>query len=109
MICGAMRGAHEKHTVPAVNKALELVRVLADEQGNLIFTCPGGSEANPVGYVCCRRWDSSVKKIAEGLYFNRTLPPLRMRNPPVSQGDNHDFGFQENGYILTSNKSRIRC
>jgi gluconolactonase len=44
-----------------------------DAVGNLIFTCPGDSRQEPSGYVCVRRRDGQVKKIAEGLYFPNGL------------------------------------
>lgn len=44
-----------------------------DSAGNLVFTCPGGSENKPIGYVCCLRPDGSVKKIASGLFFPNGL------------------------------------
>ncbi len=44
-----------------------------DAAGHLVFTCPGGSELDPTGYVCCLGHDGSVKKIADGLYFPNGL------------------------------------
>jgi gluconolactonase len=44
-----------------------------DASGNLVFTCPGASEATATGYVCCLGRDGSVKKIADGMYFPNGL------------------------------------
>ena len=44
-----------------------------DATGNLVFTCPGGSEDEPIGYVCCLRPDGSMTRIAEGLSFPNGL------------------------------------
>ena len=44
-----------------------------DSEGNCIFTCPGGSWDSPVGYVCCRKPDGTVSRIAEGLHFPNGL------------------------------------
>lgn len=40
-----------------------------DAVGNLVFTCPGDSRAEPSGYVCCLRTDGRVSRIGSGLYF----------------------------------------
>ncbi len=44
-----------------------------DSVGNLVFTCPGGSETAPIGYVCCLRPDGNVQKVASGMYFPNGL------------------------------------
>lgn len=44
-----------------------------DRMGNLVFTCPGDSRTKPIGYVCCRQADGTVKKIADGFYFPNGL------------------------------------
>lgn len=47
-----------------------------DHTGNLLFTCPGYSRTQPVGYVCCLSPDGSVRKIADGMYFPNGLAVL---------------------------------
>jgi gluconolactonase len=44
-----------------------------DEQGNLVFTCPGNSRQEPTGYVCVLKTDGTLKKITEGKYFPNGL------------------------------------
>lgn len=44
-----------------------------DGAGNLIFTCPGDSRTEPLGYVCCLRPDGALDRIAAGLYFPNGL------------------------------------
>jgi gluconolactonase len=44
-----------------------------DGAGNLVFSCPGESRAEPTGYVCCLAPDGSVGVIADGLYFPNGL------------------------------------
>lgn len=44
-----------------------------DALGNLIFTCPGDSEREPVGYLCCLTPTGGVTRIAEGLFFPNGL------------------------------------
>lgn len=44
-----------------------------DARGNLVFTCPGGSEHEPRGYVCCLSPSGDLTRIAEGLYFPNGL------------------------------------
>lgn len=44
-----------------------------DARGNLLFTCPGDSRADPTGYVCCLANDGRASKIAEGLFFPNGL------------------------------------
>lgn len=44
-----------------------------DAAGNLVFTCPGGSETAPTGYVCCLGRDGCVRKIVGGMYFPNGL------------------------------------
>jgi gluconolactonase len=41
--------------------------------GSLVFTCPGGSRYEPIGYVCCLRPDGTLTTIGEGLYFPNGL------------------------------------
>lgn len=44
-----------------------------DALGNVVFTCPGGSERAPVGYVCCLTPALELERIAEGLLFPNGL------------------------------------
>lgn len=44
-----------------------------DALGNLLFTCPGGSDEAPVGYVCCIAPDGALTKIGEGFLFPNGL------------------------------------
>jgi gluconolactonase len=53
-----------------LNKPNDLI---FDTAGNVIFTCPGDSRAEPTGFVCCRTPEGFVKKIADELYFPNGL------------------------------------
>lgn len=44
-----------------------------DQNGNLLFTCPGNSRTEPTGYICVLKPDNSVKKIIENKYFPNGL------------------------------------
>lgn len=44
-----------------------------DAAGNLVFTCPGDSRAEPTGYVCCLSPDGELTKIATEKYFPNGL------------------------------------
>ena len=44
-----------------------------DAAGNLVFTCPGDSRLAPDGYVCCLRFDGSLRMIARGMHFPNGL------------------------------------
>lgn len=44
-----------------------------DGCGNLLFTCPGDSRTEPLGYVCCLRPNGGVHRIATGMYFPNGL------------------------------------
>jgi gluconolactonase len=44
-----------------------------DTAGNLVFTCPGDSRAEPTGEVCCLGTDGQVTLVADGLYFPNGL------------------------------------
>lgn len=44
-----------------------------DAGGNLLFTCPGDTTDQPLGYVCCLRPDGTLITIAEHLYFPNGL------------------------------------
>lgn len=47
-----------------------------DAVDNLLFTCPGGSDEAPVGYVCCLAPDGTLTKIGDGLRFPNGLALL---------------------------------
>jgi gluconolactonase len=52
------------------NMALDRPNDLAfDAAGNLVFTCPGDSRAEPTGSVCCLRPDGSAVEVGSGMYF----------------------------------------
>jgi gluconolactonase len=44
-----------------------------DGHGNLVFTCPGDSTSEPIGYVCCLHANGTLTTIAETLYFPNGL------------------------------------
>lgn len=44
-----------------------------DALGNLLFTCPGGSEEAPVGYVCCLSPAGNLTQVVGGLRFPNGL------------------------------------
>lgn len=44
-----------------------------DQNGNLVFTCPGNSRMDPTGYACVLMENGSVKKITDGKYFPNGL------------------------------------
>jgi gluconolactonase len=44
-----------------------------DAIGNLLFTCPGDSRADPTGYVCCFSPDCAIKIVADKMYFPNGL------------------------------------
>jgi gluconolactonase len=44
-----------------------------DPAGNLVFTCPGDSRAEPTGYLCCLRPNGEVRRVASGFYFPNGL------------------------------------
>lgn len=44
-----------------------------DSAGSLLFTCPGGSDQESRGYVCCLTPDGRVRKIGEGFFFPNGL------------------------------------
>jgi gluconolactonase len=55
-------------------KALDGPNDLAfDRLGNLLFTCPGDSRQNPVGYVCLALRSGGCCRIADGLRFPNGL------------------------------------
>jgi len=42
-------------------------------EGSLVFTCPGGSREDPIGYVTCIEPDGTAKTVGEGYYFPNGL------------------------------------
>lgn len=44
-----------------------------DIRGRLVFTCPGDSRVNPVGYVCCAESGGRSRVVSEGLNFPNGL------------------------------------
>lgn len=47
--------------------------LIRDSDGNILFTCPGGSQNEPIGYMCVLNKDNQVSVIAENLYFPNGL------------------------------------
>lgn len=47
--------------------------LIIDRDGNILFTCPGGSQKNPVGYMCVLTPKGDVKVIAKDMYFPNGL------------------------------------
>jgi gluconolactonase len=41
--------------------------------GSLVFTCPGGSRYEPIGYVCCLRPDGTLTTVGEEMYYPNGL------------------------------------
>lgn len=44
-----------------------------DQNGNLLFTCPGDSLADNTGYICCFTPEQKLFKIFEGMYYPNGL------------------------------------
>jgi len=44
-----------------------------DRNNNLLFTCPGDSRKEPIGYVCVLMNDGSIKKISDNKFFPNGL------------------------------------
>jgi gluconolactonase len=44
-----------------------------DSVGNVLFTCPGGSQKEGIGYMCVLTPKGSVSVIADGMYFPNGL------------------------------------
>ncbi len=44
-----------------------------DAAGNLVFTCPGDSRAEPTGYVCVLTPAGSTRRVVSGFYFPNGL------------------------------------
>ncbi|MFP4286758.1 MAG: SMP-30/gluconolactonase/LRE family protein [Candidatus Izemoplasmataceae bacterium] len=47
--------------------------LIKDHDGNILFTCPGGSQKEPIGYMAVLTPDGAVKKIASNMYFPNGL------------------------------------
>lgn len=47
--------------------------LIMDKHGNILFTCPGGSDKHPIGYMCCLDTNNEVSVIAENMYFPNGL------------------------------------
>ncbi|MFW5913953.1 MAG: SMP-30/gluconolactonase/LRE family protein, partial [Bacillota bacterium] len=47
--------------------------LIQDREGNILFTCPGGSEKTPTGYMCAMNKEGRVRVIAKGMYFPNGL------------------------------------
>ncbi len=47
--------------------------IIKDSDNNVLFTCPGGSQTKPVGYLCVMNETKEVSVIAEGMYFPNGL------------------------------------
>lgn len=47
--------------------------LIQDQSGNILFTCPGGSAKEPIGYMCALTKDQEIKIIADGMYFPNGL------------------------------------
>jgi gluconolactonase len=47
--------------------------LIEDKHGNILFTCPGGSQHHPIGYMCALTPAGDLHIIAEGMYFPNGL------------------------------------
>lgn len=47
--------------------------IISDSDGNVLFTCPGGSQKEGIGYMCAMNAKNEVKVIAENMYFPNGL------------------------------------
>ncbi|MCF7927145.1 MAG: SMP-30/gluconolactonase/LRE family protein [Candidatus Izimaplasma sp.] len=47
--------------------------LIQDSDGNILFTCPGGSQKEPIGYICALNKDNEVSIIADKMYFPNGL------------------------------------
>lgn len=47
--------------------------LIKDQDGNILFTCPGGSQNNPIGYMCVLTPAGDVSVIAKDMYFPNGL------------------------------------
>ncbi len=44
-----------------------------DDEGNVLFSCPGGSQNEPIGYMCAIDKNNMVSVIAKDMYFPNGL------------------------------------
>ncbi len=47
--------------------------IIIDNDGNILFTCPGGSQKEGIGYMCVIDKDKKTSIIAENMYFPNGL------------------------------------
>ena len=47
--------------------------LIKDRDGNILFTCPGGSHDKPIGYMCVLNKKHEVSIIADNMYFPNGL------------------------------------
>ncbi len=47
--------------------------LIQDAEGNILFTCPGGSQKAPIGYMCVMKPNKEVSMIAENMWFPNGL------------------------------------
>ena len=47
--------------------------LIQDHDGNILFTCPGGSQKSPIGYMCALTPSGDVSIIAKDMYFPNGL------------------------------------
>ena len=47
--------------------------LIVDDFGNILFTCPGGSVHQPIGYMCVLTKEQELKVIAKDMYFPNGL------------------------------------
>ncbi len=47
--------------------------LIMDKHGNILFTCPGGSDKKPIGYICCLDINGTVSVSADSMYFPNGL------------------------------------
>lgn len=63
------------------NSPLKMPNDLAfDRSRNLLFTCPGDSLEDKMGYVCCLSADKKLSKIFEGMYYPNGLALNKAQN-----------------------------
>lgn len=47
--------------------------LIKDKFGNILFTCPGGSQDKPIGYMCALTPEKKISIIAKDMYFPNGL------------------------------------
>lgn len=47
--------------------------IIIDQDDNILFTCPGGSQKEPIGYMCAINKQGKIKVIAKDMYFPNGL------------------------------------